>query len=92
MNWRNPKEELPKDGHTVWVMLEPHKDRGSLQNSAMSIEIVCGEFNKASGLVENYDELGLGAIHWALSGDDEGRGTAIAWLPVSEMWYPRWLP
>lgn len=93
MNWRNPKKDLPKDRQMVWIMLSPHKDRGGLLKSAPSIEIVCGEFYSDDNRVENYDELGMGAIEWQLGGKiDYSRGfePAIAWLPVEEMVYPEW--
>ena len=93
MRWRDPKQELPKEGQTVWVMLAPHKDRGSLRDSVMSIQILCGETSYArdgsSCRVDNGDELGRGNISWYLQNcphyeDDE----VIAWLPVEEMPLP----
>lgn len=93
MNWRNPEIELPKEGQKVWIMLEPHKDRGSLLESAMSIQVVCGEATYLSDgkacLIENGDELGSGDIAWVL-GDYESDYSeyAFAWLPVEEFIYP----
>ena len=94
LNWRNPEKELPTDGQRVWVMLEPHKDRGSLFASAMSIEVCCGEVSWCNEGVEcrvfNVDELGLGDISWVLRGELDGYDTrAIAWLPVDEMPLPK---
>lgn len=100
MNWRNPKKELPKQDQKVWVMLEPHKERGSLQESAMSIQIVCGEVchgtygdtKEKYCIIENYDELGWGSLSWKLAGAEDGTiAWVIAWLPVEEMVYPDWV-
>lgn len=96
MNWRDPRSELPFQGQRVWVMLEPHKDRGSFLDSAMSIQIVCGEAcysNDGKFLeIQNYDELGQGGIGWSFAEqrkDDEEYGNyqprATAWIPVEEM-------
>lgn len=97
MNWRYPNKELPYQGQKVWVMLEPHKERGSLLDSAMSIQIVCGEASYGAAdptslEIQNYDELGLGGIGWSFIDyrkDDEDYGDyqprAIAWIPVEEM-------
>ena len=98
MKWRNPENEMPKQNQMVWIMLEPHKDRDTLQESAASIEIVAGEvcydYGKKHCRVENFDELGRGSVSWYL-GElpedflyDESYG--IAWLPVEEMIYPNW--
>jgi hypothetical protein len=70
MNWRDPKKELPYQGQRVWVMLQPHKERGSLLESAMSIQIVCGEAfypstDPKSLEIQNWDELGQDAIGWS---------------------------
>jgi len=98
MNWRNPKEELPKQGQRVWVMLAPHKDRGSLLESAMSIQVVCGEASYSTDgkllEIQNNDELGEGAIGWSFEdylkdseyGDYQPK--AIGWVPVEEMFPP----
>lgn len=96
MNWCNPKENLPTDNQMVWVMLEPHKNRGRLLDSSPSIEIVCGwtsHDNDGSCRVENEDELGLGNISWYLvsKGKSYSEYNAIAWLPVNEMVLPRWI-
>lgn len=98
MNWRNPAEELPEQNQTVWVMLEPHKERGDLLESAMSIEIVAGitsySNDNKSIRVENYDELGRGGISWYLKYDADDYypdSIAIAWLPINEMEFPKWL-
>lgn len=100
MKWRNPKNDLPKSGERVWVMLAPHKYRGSLLASAMSIEIACGEASWSNDndacRVENGDELGSGSISWYLFATDNYRDRylqygyveAIAWLPLTEMPFP----
>ncbi len=97
MNWRNPKEELPEDDQLVWVMLEPHKNRGSLLESALSIEIVAGYVcysnNLKNVVVNNNDELGMGAVCYHLKYDIEDyypENIAIAWLPINEMEFPKW--
>jgi hypothetical protein len=97
MNWRNPKEVLPEQGQLVWVMLEPHKDRGSLLESAPSIEIVCGwafRYDDVCG-VDNNDELGLGGISWYLTKSKNKylnfEAGAMAWMPVEEMPLPGWV-
>lgn len=89
MKWRSIKEELPKEGEVVWVMLEPHKDRGTLLQSAQSIQICCGEvrFMNPGSLdfeVQNNDELGLGAIAWTNSGGCYG-DPILAWMSVEDM-------
>lgn len=90
MNWRSPKMSLPESGQTVFVMLAPHKDRGDLLSSAMSIQIVCGVATYSQDgkqlEIQNYDELGMGNIGWSFginSDSDEPR--AMAWVPVQEM-------
>ena len=94
MKWRNPKKELPKDGDIVWIMLKPHKDRGSLINSSPSIEIVCGwaySNSKGAVIIDNNDELGMGSVMWDLrlpEGEYTIHGLAIGWMPVEEMIYP----
>lgn len=92
INWRNPKKELPSEGELVWVMLEPHKNRGSLLASTMSIEIVCGEVSygrDGSCVVFNHDELGQGNIGWLLNESKYHWETkAIAWIPINEMTLP----
>jgi hypothetical protein len=91
MNWRNPKKELPKQFQKVWVMLQPHKDRGSLLDSAMSIQNVCGEasYSTDGGFLEiqNNDELGQGFIGWSFENSifSEYQPIAIAWMSVEEM-------
>jgi hypothetical protein len=90
MKWRNPKNELPKDGQKVWALLAPRKNRGSLMDSMMSMQIVCGETSHASDgsscRVDNGDELGQGNISWYLTGrPDYAEETVLAWLPVEEM-------
>lgn len=99
MKWRNPEAEMPENNQIVWVMLEAHKDRGSLEESGPSIEIVCGwafsfpEHNYCR--IENMDELGHGGIGWHLGklpdGWDYTEPHAVAWMPVNEMVYPDWL-
>jgi hypothetical protein len=101
MNWRDPKKQLPENNQLVWIMLEPHKRRGGLLESAPSIEIVCGWANTCNSRarlvcrIENMDELGSGGIGWFLGelpndfGYNESYG--IAWLPVEEMPFPSWL-
>lgn len=97
INWRNPKEELPNDGDVVWVMVEPHKWRGSLKDSAKSIMIVCGEvcFSRTNNdcVVQDYDELGWGTQSWFLRASSYGhyrKEMAVAWLPFEEMPIPEW--
>lgn len=95
MKWRDPAKELPVDGQTVWVLLAPHKDRGSLLKSAMSMEIVCGEVYSNENVirVENMDELGMGSIGWYLVRPDNfiyDESYGIAWLPVEELPLPGW--
>lgn len=89
MNWRNPDKQLPEDGQVVFAMLEPHKVRGGLLDSAASIQIVCGwvDFGGPSCVLENNDELGMGAISWNFDGDYPD---ILAWLPVEEMSFPDW--
>jgi hypothetical protein len=90
MRWRKPEDELPGEGQRVWVMVSPHKDRGGLWESAMSIHIVCGETSysadRTTCRVDNGDELGQGNVSWYLAGNlyDENE-RAIAWMPVAEM-------
>lgn len=101
MNWRDPKKQLPEENQTIWVMLEPHKRRGGLLESAPSIEIVCGEaFTRSFAgtsycRVNNYDELGMGGIGWNLGKlpDDftYNESYGIAWLPVEEMIFPSFI-
>lgn len=96
MRWRNPNEEMPEPNQIVWVMVEPHKDRGSLLKSAPSIEVACGWVSYSTEgkcRVDNADELGHGAIGWQLGGKNEyGYDPfAIAWLPVEEMPLPSWI-
>jgi hypothetical protein len=98
MNWRNPKKQLPEENQKVWVMLEPHKRRGGLLESAPSIEIVCGEaffYGQNLCRVDNYDELGMGNIGWNLGKlpDDfiYNESYGIAWIPVEEMPFPSWM-
>lgn len=95
MNWRNPRKILPEDGQIVCVMLEPHKNRGTLKGSAMSIQIVCGEveYNTGEGAprVNNYDELGMGNVCWTFQKDPHPyEERIIAWIPVEEMVFPKW--
>lgn len=91
MNWRNPKDELPIQGQKVWVMLAPHKDRGDLLSSAMSIKIVCGEASYSRDgkrlEIQNYDELGEGSIGWSFKRGSQYDDSelAIAWVPVQEV-------
>lgn len=72
-------------------MLAPHKERGSLLDSAMSIQIVCGEasYSRDGKLLEiqNYDELGQGAIGWSFEDSEfnDYQKRAIGWIPVEEM-------
>ncbi len=95
MNWINPKLKLPVHGQLVWVMLEPHKIRGSLLQSAPSIQVVCGwvqTCNDGEVIVSNYDELGSGGISWVLvqhpEDPDYYSQEAIAWMPVEDMPLP----
>lgn len=97
MNWINPRYSLPKEGQTVWVMLYPHKERGNFLNSAMSIEIVCGEVSFSndgtSCRVENCDELGMGAVSWYLKAPEDfryGEPLGMAWLPLEDVPCPGW--
>ena len=95
MNWRNPEKELPKNNSVVWIMLEPHKDRDTLLDSASSIEIVCGWASTHEGIcrVDNMDELGSGGISWYLTLPEDFRydeSYGMAWLPVEEMLFPNW--
>lgn len=93
MKWRNPKKELPKQNEKVFVMIKPHKDYGSLKESAMSIQIFCGETSysndDSSCRVENADELGQGNISWYLNGKpDYEENVVIAWIPTTEFHFP----
>ena len=73
--WRKSFESLPNHGDIVAILLEPHKNRGSYLESAMSMEVVFGKVNvyvtndKKSIYVDNNDELGLGCIGWYLNVD-----------------------
>lgn len=91
MNWRNPKKQLPKAGERVWLLLPPHKPRGTLNESAMSVEIVCGEvyYYGNTVRVENNDELGQGSIGWLLQGESQFDEKALYWLPLQEMNLPK---
>lgn len=91
MNWRDPKKQLPKAGDKVWLLLPPHKPRGSLIDSAMSVEIVCGEVCHYGHIVrvENNDELGQGNVAWLLQGESEFEENALYWLPLNEMNLPK---
>ncbi len=93
MNWRNPSNELPPVNSTVWIMLEPHKERGTLLDSARSIQILCGEvwaFGKYLHVVDN-DENGRGSQHYILRGEpDHYEEHVMAWLPLEEMPLPNW--
>lgn len=88
MNWRNPENELPKEGDIVWCMLYPHKE------TVMSIQIVCGEveYHPHQVAVYNNDELGWGGIRWILKQIDEDDNAydqfVMAWLPKDEMPMP----
>lgn len=89
MKWRNPKEELPKHDQAVYVMLKPHKWRGSMRESAASIQIVAGWY--WSPLVENIDEYGFGSLGYILdpaTKEDGHKDRAIAWVPAEEMPLP----
>lgn len=96
MRWRDPKTELPDQDQIVWVLLAPHKPRGTLRESARSIRIVCGEANfypQGVCVVESYDELGTGNEAWVLrfrrgNDCDPYRDQALAWMPVDEMLLP----
>lgn len=98
MRWRNPAVELPEQNQKVWVMLEPHKERGTLLESAEAIEILCGETEWRPDMEEcrvtNGDELGYGNLAWYLASDIEAndpyRRYAMAWMPVEEMPLPIW--
>jgi hypothetical protein len=100
MKWINPQDSWPKNEQPVWLLLEPHKERGSLLDSAMSVLIVCGVAYNHPKLnecrIENYDELGLGGIGWSFYKNDDcmhnhDNGRPIAWLPVQEMILPDFL-
>lgn len=76
-------------------MTEPHKARGSFQESAESIEIVCGVVAHYPDLgevcVENIDERGYGSERWFLKADPSETGPwAAAWIPFEEMPVPEW--
>lgn len=99
MKWRNPEKELPEDNAIVWVMMAPHKYRGSFLQSAASIIIQCGTVNYSNDgktvFVDNCDEQGLGSVCWCLKQPCNPENyryedIAIAWLPVDEMIYPEW--
>lgn len=97
--WRDPKIELPPDRAKVWVMLRSHKERGGFFESAMGIQIVCGEayYHKDGCWVENFDELGYGSIKWHL---DDGKmdlcahdeECGVAWIYIEEMPVPKGYP
>jgi hypothetical protein len=89
VNWRNPDQELPAEGQLVFVMLDPHKWRGSMLDSAASIMIVGGWYRH--GRVENNDEIGEGSQCYLLNPKDESSyySRAIAWIPVEEMAFPK---
>lgn len=90
MTWRNPKQSLPGNRQTVWVIRQ-HKHVG-----APGCEILCGETNHypdGSVVVENHDDIGLGWQHWILRGPMEPRGSEEiiwAWCPVEEIELPDW--
>lgn len=90
MRWRNPRKEFPENDQIVWCLLDPHKKRGSLLESAPSIQIVCG-WVSVEGLkkfsVSNADELGYGDINWSTEYNDYSE-EIIAWMPVEDMVFP----
>lgn len=92
MHWRNPQKEKPELNQIVWVMLYPHKNRGTLKESAPSIQICCGWTcfsSSGNWRVENMDELGLGGISWEPYQDFSMADSIIlAWLPLDEMSLP----
>jgi hypothetical protein len=104
VSWRDPRVELPYDGQVIFVMIEPHKKRGSLRESIQSIMIVCGQWRsfspekfpnfidrpKGFGRIENMDEYGWGWQSWFFSCHDESKSSdnAIGWIPVEEMPLP----
>lgn len=99
MKWRNPKEELPKQDDVVWVMLKPHKWRGSNEESIQSIQIVCGNVNiyeNGDVFVLNHDELGLGSQCYELflakdsERDSVYNDFAVAWAALEDMGLPSW--
>lgn len=92
MNWRNPKKEFPEPGEVVWGLLDPHKQRGSLLESAPSMQIICGwaDLDGSIMRIENADELGFGNIEWS-SEDNNSTEKIIAWLPLNEMPLPGWI-
>lgn len=87
MKWKNVNE-IPDDDQLIWCMLNPHKKRGSLLQSAASIQIVCGWYR--DGSVENADELGSGNITWSFSDFNGYEEHVIAWMPVHDLILPYW--
>jgi len=88
--WRDPSQELPAPDQKIFAMLNPHKVRGSLLDSACSIQIISGWYHM--GRIENYDEYGWGSQAWKLDprlGPCDDQEEAIAWIPVEEMPFPQ---
>jgi hypothetical protein len=96
MRWRNPKEELPNEGETVWVLLQHWKEEG-----ALSCEIYCGEVEYSNDRLScrafNNDWIGSGGASWTIWQSSEYEyqsddcDTAKAWLPASELPLPKWI-
>lgn len=98
LNWKNPNEELPKEGTTVGVIYE-HWKGDKFQRSEMMFGEVGYDRNGKNGRVCSCDYTGKG--NWSVYFDEEteveGYGTirnndvAIAWIYAEDFPMPDWI-